>query len=47
MKNELKGFKRVLSPDDPKCSEKKREDENVIDDQIRRKSTGGAAEKLF
>uniref|UniRef100_A0A8P4JXR8 Protein NLRC3 n=1 Tax=Dicentrarchus labrax TaxID=13489 RepID=A0A8P4JXR8_DICLA len=31
VKNELKKFKRVLTPDDPKCLEKKREDEDVID----------------
>ncbi|XP_044220465.1 protein NLRC3-like [Thunnus albacares] len=33
VKNELKRFKKVLSPDDPKCLEKKREDEDVINDK--------------
>ncbi|XP_035525539.1 uncharacterized protein LOC118333848 [Morone saxatilis] len=47
VKNELKKFKRVLSPDDPKCLEKKREDEDVIDTEEEEEHTRRSREAFL
>ncbi|XP_051234605.1 protein NLRC3 [Dicentrarchus labrax] len=39
VKNELKNFKKLLAPEDPECSEKQREDEEVVGDEEQQRNS--------